>query len=488
MRGYDSNGYGIQRDVLRLILAATLASHFLAVRENRVVFANAMHKVERGWTKTQVRALLGPPDDIWGASDPVAYVILPFREIWCYGTRGHLTLPVLGTISFKEGVVESTPSDDAEPPAMSVISDWELEANLRAIYRPADDTDAFGNDPLRLIRAANKLRPLGKEKALAVMTDYERLEPGSGDSPWLFWLTRVLFTSNAPSGVFGIPVILYGAPHPQDIANWPTYPVFLVDDIPISIARRSGSGAPESFRQYASIESRNWLLRPAALWPPADPFSSYRELIQAPNWPLRDDNVNRAFQTIALRDVLNLVRTGFRAKELDDPGWIVKSSDFERLHEAFLESGCHWSDGRQMYVRRDGSAIETKPKRYARQEFEFKGIPRLRLRTSLARTSHDSVSVYAECDEAKGAKLAVAVLSVVDASSGEVLAEGPANLQGNSGWGNEERTSKEWEAVKPHEPGFSTQLFLDLTAKPGRMIRLIATFMGKQYASGVVAP
>src|SRR5665213_865609 len=113
------------------LLALGLRQAPTEVRANRATFYNAMLKVKKGWSKEQVKAVLGPPDDIWGRGDSRLYVE-PGHEIWAYGSRTHLSFPVLGRVAFNDGRVTAEPAAHEEPPQPeSALSDTELFPVLR---------------------------------------------------------------------------------------------------------------------------------------------------------------------------------------------------------------------------------------------------------------------------------------------------------------------------------------------------------------------
>src|SRR5437588_45169 len=65
----------------------------------RAEFAAAMAKVKKGMPEKEVLALLGKPDDIRTQCDPGGIAVdRTTREVWRYGTNGHLTCPTLGCV------------------------------------------------------------------------------------------------------------------------------------------------------------------------------------------------------------------------------------------------------------------------------------------------------------------------------------------------------------------------------------------------------
>src|SRR5439155_26392043 len=66
--------------------------------ETRQAFARAMSKIKEGMAEKDVLALLGKPDDIRTHNDPGGISTTRTKEIWCYGTNGHLTFATLGRV------------------------------------------------------------------------------------------------------------------------------------------------------------------------------------------------------------------------------------------------------------------------------------------------------------------------------------------------------------------------------------------------------
>src|SRR5204863_104002 len=61
-------------------------------------FAKAMSKLKEGMSEAEVLSLLGRPDDIRTQHDPGGVSTTGTREIWRYGTSGHLTTATLGQV------------------------------------------------------------------------------------------------------------------------------------------------------------------------------------------------------------------------------------------------------------------------------------------------------------------------------------------------------------------------------------------------------
>src|SRR5262249_41157779 len=142
-----------------------------------------------------VLALLGKPDDIRTQFDPGGIYPRTIKEVWCYGTNGHLTFPTLGCVSIdRKDTAKFFHGGYAEPPPTALFAEAELRELLRLIDRaPEFDGDRY--DPLPVIQIVNALQPLGKEKALAALEEYLRVDSHyhSGARQGLFLVLRVLF-------------------------------------------------------------------------------------------------------------------------------------------------------------------------------------------------------------------------------------------------------------------------------------------------------
>ena len=154
--------------------------------KTRQEFARAMAKVKEGMAEKDVLALLGKPDDIQTDTDPGG-VGTHIREIWSYGTDGHLTFATLGHVYIDDkGRVQDVYGGRGEPPNPALMPEKELRPLLRLIDKAP--SFRFGNDydPLLVIQIVNALQPLGKEKALAAIEEYLRVA-GALEGEGVFW-------------------------------------------------------------------------------------------------------------------------------------------------------------------------------------------------------------------------------------------------------------------------------------------------------------
>ncbi len=324
-------------------VAIALQLHDSGNRSDRIEFYHRLLLVRKGWGAARVREVLGAPND----------VLLPIGQggrnystdfSWSYGTHGHTTLASRGQVRFEAGrVVWVSGTPGRPPPPMALMSDAEPDRHLLVASR----LGAY--DPLSFIQTVNDLLPLGKQKALAVLLEFDRIVGGT-------------------DGCFAIAAALFGLmdrPGPTNRSYWPGYPTYLVDDIPFTLPIRfgsagaSGGGFRPRFFTYAMEQSKYWVMRPKPLKPPDDPFPSFLRSIKDRRYPFGNEegwgeNAAGGYsnQGRMLKQVLELVRTAWQAPGLDPASRVfVSARDYNAYHRAFLAMGAHWDSRRQCYVR-----------------------------------------------------------------------------------------------------------------------------------------
>lgn len=459
-----------------MILSAVILLTTVA-QDIRADFRRASGKIKEGWTKSQVERALGKPDDVWPTNDDRRFVQAG-DEVWCYGSNGHHTLPTLGRVTFRNGRVISWPRSLQNPhKALISIREQDIRKYLRLMHK---DTKFFDSvDPLRLIQVSNALRPLGKAKALALLVEYSYIGDWR-DTDWLFWVVRVLFNSKRPGGVFRLPAL--GAPTaepPQDLRQWPKYPLLIIDDVPVSLWQGAMlAGYPEQFESYVDSESKNWSLEEKKLRPPSDPFSIYDRV--------RASSQHRSLttwtmdQNPALTNILQLVRTAY------PPAAQQASNDFKSHREAFLKLKCRWDETRQMYVRGDGSITEEILPIHPQIQYRFKSLPKIAVEVTLSRDEAEldySVSIK----EKGRLPLGNAVLIFIDPLTNEELHWVVLNSPKHTGdW----QTTKDKVLSAPkHTPSQDDRsVGSGFSFTPKRKLKLRLLFEGKSYDSPIFDP
>jgi hypothetical protein len=339
-----------------LLLLIALATPQISREE----FCRRLGKIEEGTTKPKVLAILGKPDDVWTVKDPRIYCWK--GEVWCYGTNGHLTLPTLGTVRFEDGKVQYKAHNGSKPKAASLFTERESREHLRFMYRPPD-MQPRDEGSLRLLRVANRLIPLGKTKAMALIEEAARVGTG-GDflSVGLLYAVPLVIFELPPGKTHFRPPGLGGPwpPQPKDLSKLPRFPVAIHKDIPYTLVKGySMGGLPESvgmfLRQFKDCKMRTTLLRP-----PDNPFEAGRSALQEWKWYFEEANMwnngpyNDASSHMLTLNTL-LARTALRTHAANRKWVTLDASEERSIEQDYLAAGGHWDEKRQMYMRADGS-------------------------------------------------------------------------------------------------------------------------------------
>jgi hypothetical protein len=326
-------------------------------RPVRREFAEKLALVRDNDKQEEVRRLLGSPEDIRRGPD---FGLFPTDEIWGYGADGHGSLATLGGVWFRQQRVFWVVGGRGEPPLPSVVSENELCAGMRFMHLGPEH--AGYNDPLHLIRVANYLQPLGKEKALAIIDEYCRIHEPGLDETWLFLVLRTLFEVPQPPGY--MPPMGIGAmtpAPPKDRVHIPRFPIVIIDDVPFSLLRHVMlAGVPEPATRHVEYFRKHGTIRAGKLRPPDDPYPSFQNLLKSKEWAKiakadGDPLWISAYAEHTFLQVLALGRTAYDPPEARQPFADPSITDYERHHRSFLETGARWDEKLQMYVRRDGT-------------------------------------------------------------------------------------------------------------------------------------
>ena len=255
-------------------------SFAFGIETDRVQFAKKLSEVRDGEKKGSVVRRLGRPDKVRRVPEPVPH---PEDEIWCYGTDGK-SLATLGEVCFRGSRVVWVAGGWGEPPSSDVISEEDLRAGMHFLH-PGPEHAGY-NDPLHLIRVANYLQPLGKDKALAIIGEYARTLDVGVDETWLFLLLRTLFDVPKPPG--HMPNMYIGAmtpSPPNDRPSIPRFPIIIVDDVPFSVLWGvTVGGSPQHVLEHVDFFQKHGTIRAMKLHPPDDPYPSFQKLLASKEW------------------------------------------------------------------------------------------------------------------------------------------------------------------------------------------------------------
>jgi hypothetical protein len=347
---------------------------------DRHAFAEAMAKVKEGMPEAEVKALLGAPDDLRTEEDPGGLgEWIGTKEVWRYGTEGHLTCATLGVVYIDEhGMARRATGRSGDPPPRGMFE----EAHLRKLLQVIHQSPLPGGDnlnPRKLIVAVNTLRPLGKEKALAALAEYVRVAEWFGitlDSQRAFLVLRMLF--DIPEDPGYMPEMRIGGPSggmTQDLKELPRFPLAVVDDVPFMLVSGYNlAGFPEPVESHLDYFRENGRLRAKPLQPPDGPQDLYNPLLKVSD-PLWRGERFRQFQHVFLASqLLSLIENVYRLPadqdELESPmtpekfetTWNAAQADLHKLD-------VRWDAPTNRYVfAKDGSALpEQKTSLYRRK-------------------------------------------------------------------------------------------------------------------------
>jgi len=453
------------------------------VTRDRRRFARALAKVKKGMPGKDVMAALGRPDDVRTQYDPGGISTLRTKEIWCYGTNGHLTFPTLGCVYVDtEGKIQYVFGGRGDPQPVNLFREEPLRELLRLIDQaPPLAGDRY--DPLPVIRIVNALQALGKDKALAAVDEYLRVASSfhSDAREGLFVVLRVLF--EVPKAPGHMPAMYVGAPFPEapkDPKRLPRFPVLLLDDVPLLLV--SGyllAGVAERVERHVAYYRKGGRLRSKRLAPPEAPLEVYEKFRRSFLWVYGDqaDSWGRERgQLMVINQLLRLVDSVYRrdpdafgyrfAPEQDLAGhWKKLKADFGRLR-------VRWDPQGNRYTFRDGTALPDRPaKHYRRAIWNLDGIPG-NAQVILERRDQRHVLVLFEWSGRTGTDLKGLTLQVLAGTNGgKPLAEAfPASVEATAG-----------------DQSFSQQLQL-VELREGGQVRVRVSFGGKTRTSPVYKP
>lgn len=349
-------------------------------RTNRNDFAKVMATLSPGMAAEQVTARLGPPDDIRTPYDPGGISAARTTEIWGYGTDGHLSFPTLGSVYMENGKVQYIYGGNGAPPDPALFNEADLKGILRQIDKASTD------DPLSLIQAVNRLQPLGKDKALAALSEYLRVADGfgSGMRTSLFLILRLLF--EVPENPGYMPPMLVGAPtpsEPKDPKLMPLFPLALIEDVPLYLIHGyTLAGMAQPVEEHVDYFRKNGKLRQHPLQPSSNPLAVLARLEQSPQWLYGNKPESMDYvwgKQILADELIRLVASVYRlhpnpngsyfeGEHFDQKRWDGIVGDFSALH-------VKWDSTQNNYVFADGTSLpEIKKPFYRRSVWEMPAL------------------------------------------------------------------------------------------------------------------
>lgn len=392
----------------------------IPVERNRMQFVTAIQQVKPDMLPDDVRRLLGEPDDIVTDVDlPPNCWSAPF-ESWNYGTNGHCSFPMLGSVTFREGVVstftgysEIFEDEDNQrslpppPPSAELISESELRHLLAKIHATVVCFEIPSlYDPLRLIQAVNALQSAGTAKAIASLKEYARLRTDESDFEVAFGVECILKASFDTGGAIDEPPGLWTSV--EDLVSAPQHPLMIIDGIPFLIARPGGTtGAPRDLLDTVYFFEQFGSIRADQLIPPNRPIEALQKLIafeladsQEPTAE-HENNVREEY----LPQICMLIRSA-HPLPLDENGkpyaWVFNCDGIEapKVQQEIEQLDLRWDSDWEIYVRPDGSYIpDVPPLQRARIYWRPTSLGMFRSRLTLKRSSLDYAWVELEWEQ-----------------------------------------------------------------------------------------
>ncbi|MCH8977893.1 MAG: hypothetical protein IH945_01445 [Armatimonadetes bacterium] len=148
-------------------------THPVVVRD-RVEFTKMFGRIEEGTTMAQVRAILGPPDDVVEEDERDLYIQDPEVK-WKYGSVSKLSFSAYGEVRFVDGRAIRRWRNRIKGGGWH--DEQELIKALHALAEYGDISEyrTHPQDLERTIRAANQLISMGEDGARVAILEYERL-------------------------------------------------------------------------------------------------------------------------------------------------------------------------------------------------------------------------------------------------------------------------------------------------------------------------
>jgi hypothetical protein len=418
------------RRLIVLIVASIALATLLAKSQaadpprTRHEFAKAVGKVRLTMSHADVVALLGRPDDIRTERDD-GISTAGTKEIWRYGTSGHLTTATLGQVYFDRADQVQYVFGKGNPPPDGMFEERDLRVLLDALGQVPSYNSAWEYNPRKVIRAVNLLQPLGKEKALAAIDEFLRVTSGWHDQgrDGVFLVLRTLF--DVPDDPGYMPRMGVGAPSPEEPKDQkllPRFPIALEGDIPLLVVEGYMlGGAPEHPRSHVDYFRIKGRVRAKPLAPSDQPFKELEKFAKSPRWiydgsdRFHDEKRGRQFLG---EQLLRLMDTVYRVEQ-GDFGELLRFDDNEeargkKVVEGALNLKIRWDSKTQKYTLLDGKSLpEREPKNYRRERWRPK-VAGLDIEVFLQRAGPRYVSIWVSETYEVGRGAPRAVVQVVD--------------------------------------------------------------------------
>lgn len=391
----------------------------------RPQFARAISELTVGMPEKDVLRQLGRPDDVRTEHDPGGISTVGTKEIWRYGTSGHLTTATLGQIYIDKNDQVQYVFGKGTPPPKGMFEEKNLRVVLDALGEVPSYNAGWRYNPREVIRAVNLLQPLGKEKSLAAIDEFLRVASHFHDSgrEGVFLVLRTLFDVPADPGY--MPPMLVGAPTPAEPDGHsllPRFPIAIEGDIPFLLVEGySLAGFPEQPESHVAYFRKHGQVRAKPLAPSDRPFVELETLARSPH----DENRRKFFG----EQLLRLADTVYRVEPEERTGELLPFGDKDaakrnRIIEEATALRIRWDANAQQYTFLNGISLPKPPRRYYRREIWRPAVAGLDAELTLERLGPHYVSLSLVEKYQVGKADPVGVFRVFDVTAkGKPLAE-----------------------------------------------------------------
>jgi hypothetical protein len=413
---------------LALMMQASYSCCQESKAQTREEFANAMKRIQHGCrtgtriSEREIIAMLGKPDDIRTRHDASERLPNETKEVWCYGTNGHMTFPTLGCIDInKQGYVERAHVGWGDPPTRNLFEEEELRDLLRLIdTAPIDNASQY--NPLSTIQIVNKLHVLGKQKALAATAEYLRIAPDrpSNRSSRVFLVLHVLFEPPARAGRVPNARLTVRS----RIVVWEDVPLLM--PLPIRFAFVPVFGSSLSTDDPLGEFRKQGHMRAKPLVPTDSPLGLY-DVFKKHFPEFSDKNsdstlaINAKLQVI--NQLLRLVKPVYHLEtDLSGYSFTERKELDARWRKIVTDVGAldaHWDAQRNKYTFKDGSTLpEPLIKLYRREIWKLVEMPG-EAEATVERIHKARIYVGIQWSGRRGQKIQPATLRVIVVNSEE---------------------------------------------------------------------
>lgn len=470
--------------VISLIFAASLLGAQALAQAKRPLsrqeFAASMSKLKEEDSDQRVLELLGKPDDVRTERDPGGIGTTRTKEIWRYGTAGHLEVATLGQVYIDTKHRVQYVYGTGSPPPNGMFDEEELRKLLVVLGEVPSYNSTWRYNPRKVIQAVNLLQPLGKKKSLAVIDEYLRVASSWDDDgrEGVFLVLRTLF--DVPPDLGHMPPMMVGAPsvsNHKDLKLLPRFPIALEGDIPFLLSEGFNlGGQAEQPESHVAYFREHGIMRAKPLMPSDQPFAVLEAFATSPRWVFK--NGDRRFfgdergRTFLGNQILRLIDNVYRVEpELYSYGALLplgeeKSARRDKIIGEATKLKTQWDGKRNQYTFLDGTTLPEPERKIYRREV-WHPVPDLDLEIIFEREDRRMVSVWVAENFGGRKDPPAGVLKVVAITAKDkTLLEFSAGGFGVGG-------SSEWRPLELEE---------------GRQIQVDFQFGGKSHFSPVLKP